>query len=82
MAHQRRSLARVLLLLALWPSASVLTASDNWPQWRGPSMTAVVADDPKLPESWTTTSNVAWRTKIAGVGWSSPIVWEDKIFLV
>ena len=81
MAHQRRSLARVLLLLALWPSASVLTASDNWPQWRGPSMTAVVADDPKLPESWTTTSNVAWRTKIAGVGWSSPIVWEDKIFL-
>ena len=44
-------------------------------------MTAVVDDDPELPEHWTTTDNVAWRQDIAGVGWSSPIVWGNKIFL-
>ena len=73
--------AGTLLLLALWPQAVGVTASDNWPQWRGADMTAVVDDDPQLPEHWTTTDNVAWRQDIAGVGWSSPIVWGNKIFL-
>ena len=31
----------------------------NWPQWRGPTMTAVVPDDPALPETWSATENVA-----------------------
>jgi len=72
--------AGTLLLLALWPQAVGSTTSDNWPQWRGADMTAVVDDDPQLPEHWTTTDNVAWRQDIAGVGWSSPIVWGNKIF--
>ena len=54
---------------------------ENWPHFRGPDMTAVVADDPQLPETWSTTDNVAWTTPIPGLGWSSPIVWGDKVFL-
>ena len=72
---------RVVPLLALVPALVVSAASDNWPQWRGPDMTAVVADDPQLPETWSATDNVAWRTPIPGLGWSSPIVWGDKVFL-
>ncbi len=34
-----------------------------------------------LPTQWSKTANIAWRTPIAGVGHSSPIIWGDRIFL-
>ena len=30
---------------------------------------------------WDTTRNVVWRIDVAGLGWSSPIVWGDRVFL-
>lgn len=54
---------------------------NNWPQWRGPNMMSVVENDPNLPETWSATQSVAWKTAIPGVGWSSPIVWGNKVFL-
>ncbi len=33
------------------------------------------------PDRWSTTENVRWKTEIAGLGWSSPIVWGDRVFL-
>ena len=33
------------------------------------------------PDTWSTTQNVAWKTDIPGTGWSSPVVWGDRIFL-
>jgi outer membrane protein assembly factor BamB len=59
--------------------ASVLSA-EEWPRFRGPAA-GVAADDPKLPDSWSATQNVAWKTAIPGIGWSSPVVWGDHIFL-
>ena len=44
-------------------------------------MTAVVADNPALPETWSETENVEWVTDIPGLGWSSPIVWGDRVFV-
>ena len=35
----------------------------------------------KLPDTWSTTTNVRWKTAIPGHGWSSPIVWGDRIFV-
>ena len=57
------------------------TASDNWPEFRGPDRTAVVPDNPRLPETWNATDNVAWRTEVPGRGWSSPIIWGDRVFV-
>ncbi|MBI3697586.1 MAG: PQQ-binding-like beta-propeller repeat protein [Acidobacteria bacterium] len=69
---------RVLLLpLAL---SLTLAAADHWPQFRGPESLGVV-EDPKLPEAWGTTRNVVWKTDIPGAGWSSPVVWGDRIFV-
>ena len=65
---------------ALLFTACVL-AFGNWPQFRGPQSMGVVADDPKLPERWSSTENVTWKVDIPGTGWSSPIVWGDRIFL-
>ncbi|HVU89313.1 MAG TPA: PQQ-binding-like beta-propeller repeat protein [Pirellulales bacterium] len=75
-------LARFALLVsaaAVAPGAFAI-ADDNWPQFRGPGARGV-ADHPDLPDTWSATENVAWKTAIAGRGWSSPIVWGKRVFL-
>jgi outer membrane protein assembly factor BamB len=57
-----------------------VAAEENWPQFRG-SKSLGVADNPNLPDKWSATENVAWKTDLKGRGWSSPIVWGDRIFL-
>jgi outer membrane protein assembly factor BamB len=67
-------------LAALFLSAVAARAGDNnWPQFRGPD--AGVSDNPNLPDTWDTTRNVEWSVPVAGRGWSSPVVWGNKIFL-
>jgi outer membrane protein assembly factor BamB len=34
-----------------------------------------------LPDTWGTTKNVVWKIDVPGRGWSSPVVWGDKVFL-
>lgn len=53
----------------------------NWPRFRGADGTGVSADDPRLPERWSETENVLWQTPVPGWGWSSPVVWGNKVFL-
>jgi len=55
-------------------------ATLNWPQFRGPGSVGV-AQGAGLPEKWSATENVAWKAKIPGLGWSSPVVWGHKVFL-
>jgi len=33
------------------------------------------------PEHWSATENVAWKTDLPGLGWSSPIVWGNRVYL-
>ncbi len=67
---------RYFLLLTV---ASMLTAAD-WPQFRGPGSTGVL-DDPRIPETWSQTDNIAWKTTVPGLGWSSPIVAHGRIYV-
>ena len=53
---------------------------DDWVQFRGPGARGVV-EESGLPTTWSTTDNVAWVTAIPGLGWSSPIVSGDTVFL-
>jgi len=59
---------------------SASPAADNWPQFRGPGSRGV-SDETDLPDSWSRTENVVWTAKIPGRGWSSPVIWGDRIFL-
>lgn len=61
-------------------SCLVVAADTNWPGFRGPDSSGVVVKA-DLPERWSETENVAWKTTIEGRGWSSPIVWGNQIFL-
>jgi outer membrane protein assembly factor BamB len=40
-----------------------------------------IADNPDLPDRWSTNENVAWKIEVPGRGWSSPIVWGERVFL-
>jgi outer membrane protein assembly factor BamB len=64
----------------LWVTAVVLPAQDHWPQFRGPGSRGI-SENKKLPLAWSATQNVEWKTPIPGSGWSSPVVWGDRIFL-
>jgi outer membrane protein assembly factor BamB len=52
----------------------------RWPQFRGPDAMPT-SDNDALPSTWSTTENVEWVAEIPGMGWSSPIVWGDQVFL-
>jgi outer membrane protein assembly factor BamB len=51
----------------------------NWPRFRGPGSNPV-ATNPNLPMTWSKTENVEWVSDVPGVGWSSPVVWGNRIF--
>jgi outer membrane protein assembly factor BamB len=69
-----------LFLAFLIAAKSSPAAEGNWPQFRGPDATGV-ADGKRLPERWSATENVAWTRELPGRGWSSPVVWGDRVFL-
>ncbi len=69
-----------LFMLLASPSSS-FSADEYWNQFRGPDGAGTVEDNPNLPETWSPTKNVSWVQNIPGMGWSSPIVWKNKIFL-
>src|SRR5262245_30719551 len=71
-AWNMKKITVALLLLVVLAANS--TADDRWPQFRGPGSLGV-AEDPALPDKWSTTENVTWKTDIPGMGWSSPTVW-------
>ena len=68
MRRTRDFLGCAIAVLALLLAPAAPAAAQNWPQFRGPDRSSVVADDPGLPESWDATENVAWRTPIPGCG--------------
>lgn len=65
---------------ALWLAVTATVDAENWSEFRGPTgqgrSTAT-----GLPVHWSPHENVAWRTPIAGKGWSSPILWGERVFL-
>ncbi|MHC4329641.1 MAG: outer membrane protein assembly factor BamB family protein [Planctomycetota bacterium] len=74
----------LLLLVAAMMLLSVQTvrASDNrnWPDWRGPTGDGR-SEAVGLPLHWSETKNIVWKTHIHDYGYSSPVVWDDQIWL-
>jgi outer membrane protein assembly factor BamB len=58
----------------------LLARCENWPEFRGPTGQGLVLSG-SLPTEWSATRNVAWRQAIPGTGWSSPIIYEGRVYL-
>lgn len=74
------TLVGALGLSLLIATAKTTAVGPNWAQWRGPDGQGI-STEKGLPTEWSATKNVKWKTEIPGRGHSSPIVWEDRIFL-
>lgn len=69
------------LVLVLVGARSGLEAG-NWPQWRGPHASGAADATADPPGRWDARTNIRWKTPIPGSGSGTPIVWEDRIFLM
>ena len=69
----------VFITFCLSLALTVGPAAENWPQWRGPQGQGI-STETQLPSEWSPAKNVAWKTELPH-GYSSPIVWNDRIFL-
>ncbi len=61
----------------------MLTSSawaENWAHWRGPMSTGATKGAP--PTQFSNTQNVKWKVAIPGAGSGSPVVWENRVFVV
>ena len=88
------SLAALLMVVLVWSaqpepvqtpeSVRLIPAEGDghkyWPRWRGPSGQGIVPGS-GYPDTWSETENVLWKTEVPGRGVSSPIVWDNQIFL-
>ena len=74
--------AAILAITLAMGFADSRSAGSNWPQFRGPNASGI-AEGSSPPVKWNVEEkqNVAWKTPIPGLGHSSPIVWEDRIFV-
>lgn len=74
-------IVRTVALIAAF-AAALASASghDFWNQFRGPTENGHSRSE-QLPLTWSEDSNVRWKTKIHGKAWSSPVVWENQIWL-
>lgn len=70
-----------------WMSAAVVllvvghqACGADWPDFRGPT-TQGHSEARRLPVKWSDTDNVVWKTGIPGLGWSSPVLAGDKLFI-
>ncbi len=71
----------VLLSMGAGGSATAPLDERYWPQWRGPQFNGV-APMGNPPIEWSEEHNVAWKVEVPGGGYATPIIWEDKIFLL
>lgn len=77
---------KALIILVSIFSFYILSAQDHdlqqWPQFRGPFASGIM-ESTSIPDTWDVKKgeNMVWKTKIPGLGHSSPIIWNDKIFV-
>jgi outer membrane protein assembly factor BamB len=83
MATSSRRLAASAATLGALVAATALplAASDNWPSFRGNGADGTGTGSP--PATWNveTGENILFHVPVPGLGHSSPVIWEDRVFL-
>jgi outer membrane protein assembly factor BamB len=69
----------VLTTCVAWLFIASAAAGEPWAQWRGPRGDGHVTENP--PPVTYSEKNVVWKAALPGIGQSSPVVWDDRVFL-
>jgi outer membrane protein assembly factor BamB len=73
-----RSLA--IPAIAIIMAVTSCSKQGNWPQFRGPDGNMALTSA-NLPEKWDSISGILWTADLDGAGYSSPVVWGNKVFI-
>lgn len=77
--NTNRLFASGVLISFLCASVLISAADGDWAQWRGPNADGMARGP--APIQWSDTQGIAWKAPVPGRGFSSPVVWGDRIFL-
>jgi hypothetical protein len=80
-----KNITLCVVIFAMSILSSVVLGKDvqhsfNWNQFRGPNGDGVSTSS-NLPTEFSGIKNVQWRTAIHDLGWSSPVVWKDQVWV-
>lgn len=70
-----------LLASVVLSGAAAGQTTPAWPSWRGPLATGV-SPTAKPPVEWSESKNVRWKVELPGRGSSTPVVWEDRVYVL
>lgn len=73
-----RSFVRTLTVLFILQASTVF--AENWGHWRGPIGNSVALKG-HPPVEFSDKKNVKWKVEVPGRGSSSPIIWENQVFI-
>src|SRR5688572_6908575 len=59
----------------------IQASAADWPQWRGPLLNGSSPDEKGLPETWSKTENVLWKTPLPGPSGATPVISGDLVFV-
>lgn len=76
----RNSVGLALGLLVTLSTVASVAEQNYWNRYRGPDGTGTMQGC-KPPVEFSETKNVRWKTPIHGKGWSSPVVWDQQVWL-
>jgi outer membrane protein assembly factor BamB len=74
-----RGRTHVAMALAVLLMSVVPVRAENWPRFRGPNGQGI-NEAATIPVKWSE-QDYKWKTELPGGGHSSPVVWEDKVFV-
>src|SRR5688572_17101923 len=60
--------------------AAISARAEDWPQFRGPTGQGI-STATNVPVEWDNSRNIAWKTEIPGLGWSSPVLVDGRVYL-
>lgn len=69
-----------LVIAGLAAGMVLAVGADNWPRWNGPQGNGV-AGDGDFPVQFGPDRNLAWKAPMPGAGSSTPVVWDQHIFV-
>jgi outer membrane protein assembly factor BamB len=72
----------VFLVSPFYEVFSQINPDRQWSSYRG-NLSAGVLENANLPESFDINkmTNVRWKIEIPGMGLSSPVIWDNKVFI-
>lgn len=70
----------LILAISLFYLLTASSTVENWPHWRGPDNNGI-SSEKGLPMTWSQSENVKWRLELPGSAPSTPVIWNDRIFL-